>query len=152
MTGLRIIRYAAWGAVALVVVALGAVAWQWHSGGGSERLAAASIGGPFTLTDQNGGTVTETALKGHPSAIFFGYTFCPDVCPTTLYEMSTYLQELGEDADKLNVAFVTVDPERDTPAKPRIPSGGKRVAATASAACSAVSTIGIRNVCTPASR
>ena len=60
------------------------------------------------------GQGTEAALKGHPSAMFFGYTFCPDVCPTTLFEMTAWLDTLGPDADRLKVYFVTVDPERDT--------------------------------------
>jgi protein SCO1 len=114
MNTLRVIRYVAWGMVALVAIGLGYAAWQWQQAGGVSRLAATSIGGPFTLTDQHGNTITETALKGHPSAIFFGYTFCPDVCPTTLFEMTGWLQKLGPDADKLGVYFVSVDPERDT--------------------------------------
>jgi protein SCO1 len=75
---------------------------------------ASAIGGPFTLTDQHGATVTEASLKGHPSAMFFGFTFCPDVCPTTLSDLTVLMQKLGPDADKLKVYFVTVDPERDT--------------------------------------
>lgn len=114
MNALRIVRYAAWGAVAIAAVAVGYVAWQWQQAGGVGRLAATSIGGPFTLTDQHGDTVTEAALRGHPSAMFFGYTFCPDVCPTTLFEMTGWLEKLGPDADNLGVYFVSVDPERDT--------------------------------------
>jgi protein SCO1/2 len=113
MTALRVIRYVAWAVVAVVAIAAGVVAWQWQ-GGGVQRIAAASIGGPFTLTDQTGATVTETALQGHPTALFFGYTFCPDVCPTTLFEMTNWLGKLGSDGDTLKVYFVTVDPERDT--------------------------------------
>ena len=79
--------------------------------------ATSAIGGPFTLTDQTGRTVTEKDLLGHPSLVFFGYTFCPDVCPTTLAEATDWLQTLGPDAKGLRVYFVTVDPERDTPAK-----------------------------------
>jgi protein SCO1/2 len=83
---------------------------------GPERPGAASaVGGPFTLTDQTGATVTEKALAGKPSLVFFGYTHCPDVCPTTLYEITQLYTELGKDADKLGAYFVTVDPERDTP-------------------------------------
>jgi protein SCO1/2 len=114
MTALRFVRYVSWAAVAVVAVAVGVVAWQWQVSGGVQRIAAASIGGPFALTDQTGATVTEAALQGHPTAIFFGYTFCPDVCPTTLFEMSNWLEKLGPDADRLKVYFVTVDPERDT--------------------------------------
>lgn len=76
--------------------------------------ATASIGGPFTLVDDSGATVTEKTLAGKPYAIYFGYTFCPEVCPTTLLDLSRWIKKLGSDADKLNYVFVTVDPERDT--------------------------------------
>jgi protein SCO1/2 len=114
MTSLRAIRYAIWAAI---VVALAVIAgtFYWQSQGG--KVTASLIGGPFTLIDQHGATVTEAALKGHPSALFFGYTYCPDVCPTTLLDLSTYLKQLGPDGDKLKVYFVTVDPERDTEAQ-----------------------------------
>ena len=75
---------------------------------------AAAIGGPFTLVDDAGATVSEKTLAGKPYAMYFGYTFCPDVCPTTLLDLSRWIQKLGPDADKLNEVFVTVDPERDT--------------------------------------
>jgi len=76
----------------------------------------AGIGGPFRLTDQNGQTMTDQDLKGHPFLVFFGYTHCPDVCPTTLFEISETLRALGPDADRTRALFITVDPERDTPA------------------------------------
>lgn len=76
----------------------------------------AQVGGPFRLVDQNGAPVTEAVLKGKPSLIFFGFTHCPDVCPTALFEMSEIFAALGKDADKAQAFFVTVDPERDTPA------------------------------------
>jgi protein SCO1/2 len=76
-----------------------------------------SVGGPFTLTDQNGNIVTDATFKGEPFLVFFGFTHCPDVCPTTLYEMSEVLNRLGPDANKTAALFVTVDPERDTPEK-----------------------------------
>jgi protein SCO1/2 len=72
------------------------------------------IGGPFTLVDDAGATVTEKTLAGKPYTMYFGYTFCPDVCPTTLLDLSRWIKKLGPDADKLNYVFVTVDPERDT--------------------------------------
>ena len=75
----------------------------------------ATIGGPFRLTDQNGRTVTEQDFKGAPFLVFFGFTHCPDVCPTTLFEVSEILRTLGPDAARVRVAFITVDPERDTP-------------------------------------
>jgi protein SCO1/2 len=75
------------------------------------------IGGPFQLTDMSGQPVTEKSLRGKPTAVFFGFTYCPEVCPTTLTELTAWLKALGPDADKLNVVFITVDPERDTPAQ-----------------------------------
>jgi protein SCO1 len=76
--------------------------------------ASTRIGGPFKLVDDTGATVTEKTLAGKPYAMYFGYTFCPEVCPTTLLDLSRWIQKLGPDADKLNYVFVTVDPERDT--------------------------------------
>lgn len=76
----------------------------------------ASIGGPFKLVDQNGKAVTDQDLKGHPFLVFFGFTHCPDVCPTTLFEVSEVMRALGPDADRTHALFITVDPERDTPA------------------------------------
>jgi len=70
---------------------------------------------PFSLVNQNGVAVTEADFLGKPSAWFYGFTHCPDVCPTTLAEMSAILEALGSDADRLQVVFVSVDPERDTP-------------------------------------
>ena len=79
--------------------------------------APSAIGGPFRLTDQNGNTITDQDLKGRPSLVFFGFTHCPEVCPTALFEISEILEKLGPDAARVNALFVTVDPERDTPAK-----------------------------------
>jgi protein SCO1 len=69
---------------------------------------------PFRLVDQNGREVTEQDFRNKPTAWSFGFTNCPDVCPTTLSNLSQALDRLGPDADKLNVVFFTVDPERDT--------------------------------------
>jgi protein SCO1/2 len=88
----------------------------WAMGGISKVAQPAAIGGPFQLTDQNGKAVTEKNLKGKPTLIFFGYTHCPDVCPTSLFEISEVLRAMGKDADKVNAVFISVDPERDTPA------------------------------------
>ncbi len=76
--------------------------------------APSAIGGPFQLVDHNGQTVTDADLKGRPFLVFFGFTHCPDICPTTLFEVSEILGKLGNDADRMNALFVTVDPERDT--------------------------------------
>ncbi|MGO4125811.1 SCO family protein [Inquilinus sp. YAF38] len=78
-------------------------------------VSGALPGGPFRLTDQAGTTLSDAELKGRPFAVFFGFTHCPEVCPTTLWEMSQALEALGPDADRLRVLFVTVDPERDRP-------------------------------------
>ncbi|KJC43373.1 copper-binding protein [Bradyrhizobium sp. LTSP849] len=88
----------------------------WAMGGVSKVAQPAAIGGPFQLTDQNGKAVTDKDLKGKPTLIFFGYTHCPDVCPTSLFEISEVLRAMGKDADKVNAVFISVDPERDTPA------------------------------------
>jgi protein SCO1/2 len=85
-------------------------------GGFGSVPAPAAIGGPFRLTDQAGETVTEKNLIGRPSIIFFGFTHCPDICPTSLFEMSEVLRAMGPDAGRMNAYFVSVDPERDTPA------------------------------------
>ena len=80
-------------------------------------VGASVIGGPFSLTDQNGQIVTDKDLRGRPFLVFFGFTHCPDVCPTALFEISEVLGKLGPDAQKVSALFVTVDPERDTPAQ-----------------------------------
>jgi protein SCO1 len=79
-------------------------------------MQPAVIGGPFRLLDQDGKTVTDEDFKGRPFLVFFGFTHCPDVCPTTLFEVSEVLRQLGAQADKVSAVFITVDPERDTPA------------------------------------
>ena len=85
-------------------------------GGGRNIAAPAAIGGPFQLTDQTGAVVTDKSLEGRPTLIFFGFTHCPDVCPTSLFEMSEVLRAMGQQADRVNAYFISVDPERDTPA------------------------------------
>lgn len=72
-------------------------------------------GGTYALVDQRGDAVDQTMFAGHPSMLFFGYTHCPDVCPTTMAEMANWFESLGPDAKDLKAYFVTVDPERDTP-------------------------------------
>jgi protein SCO1/2 len=97
-----------------IAVLVGAASWigwdTWHGG-------QPAIGGAFTLVDQNGQSFSSDRLKGKPTLIYFGYTFCPDVCPTSLLLMETAVEQLGPDAaKKVNLVFITVDPERDTPA------------------------------------
>jgi protein SCO1/2 len=79
------------------------------------RPGVAAIGGPFRLIDQDGRTATEQDLRGRPFLVFFGFTHCPEICPTTLFEISEILRKLGPDADRSGALFITVDPERDTP-------------------------------------
>jgi protein SCO1 len=78
--------------------------------------AIASVGGPFQLEDQYGKPFSNTDMNGRPYLVFFGFTHCPDVCPTTLFDISQVLTKLGNDADRAGAIFITVDPERDTPA------------------------------------
>ncbi len=81
------------------------------TGGGYRSL----VGGPFVMTTHDGRQLTERDLKGAPFAIFFGFTQCPDVCPTTMLEVANVMTQLGPDADRMKFLFVSVDPERDTP-------------------------------------
>jgi protein SCO1/2 len=83
--------------------------------GAAGTLLGSAIGGPFRLTDQNGNTVTDGDLKGKWSLIYFGYTHCPDACPTALNDIAIALDELGPKRDSVRPVFITVDPERDTP-------------------------------------
>lgn len=118
MTGLKILRYGAWAAVAVLVFAIAAISIGHFRSIDSDALVSsgASIGGSFELVDGSSGqTVTEAAFAGKPTLYFFGFTHCPDVCPTTLADMQGWIEALGPDAGKLNYAFITVDPERDTP-------------------------------------
>lgn len=105
------------GAVAFLVGAAGLTAAVVHmtSGGGQTATQSSSVGGAFRLVDQDGKTVTDADLKGRPTLVFFGFTRCPDVCPTALYEISQAFAAMGGDAAKVQALFVTVDPERDTP-------------------------------------
>ena len=83
--------------------------------GAAGTLLASAIGGPFRLVDQNGKAVTDADLKGKWSLVYFGYTHCPDACPTALNDIAIALDELGPHRDAIRPVFVTVDPERDTP-------------------------------------
>ena len=84
-------------------------------GGEAPRLASVAIGGPFTLVRGDGATVTDKTYIDKWQLIYFGYTMCPDACPTALNEIAGALQELGPLADKVQPIFITIDPDRDTP-------------------------------------
>lgn len=102
------------GIVAAVLLA-GAAAIYWFDSR-SPGQPVASIGGPFTLTDAQGRSVSSADFRGRYMLVYFGYTFCPDVCPTTLNDVAQALDKLGPKADRLQPLFITVDPARDTPA------------------------------------
>ena len=105
-------------AVALAA-AIGFAVYTLVVGGGGRQLAAVSavsVGGPFTLTDHNGNETTDKNYHGKYILVQFGYTYCPDICPTELQKAATTLDLLGEDADEVQVLFISVDPERDTAA------------------------------------
>lgn len=97
-------------------LAVGLALVLWLGAGMPGKPAASAIGGAFQLTDQNGKKVTEKDLQGKPSLVFFGFTHCPEVCPTALFEMSEVLRGMGKDAVRVNAYFISVDPERDTAA------------------------------------
>lgn len=112
---LPVLRYALWFLVA-AVLALLVLVWTFGRAEMEEVTQGAEpYGTAFRLTDQNGAEVTEAALRSRPTALFFGFTHCPDVCPTTLYELSGYQKALKGEGKDLGIVFVTVDPERDTP-------------------------------------
>ena len=121
MTVLKAIRYAAWAAVALALPMALALFLGWWQVDGPGRAApgrpaaALAIGGPFSLTDHRGRPVTERDFRGRPLLVFFGFTHCPDVCPTTLFEASEWVKAVGAPADRVQILFVSVDPKRDTP-------------------------------------
>src|SRR5258707_5167673 len=90
------------------------VSWKLYLKSTGQETTAAAIGGPFSLVDQDGKVVTEADFKGQLTLVYFGYTFCPDACPTALGTITAALNRLGPDADKVTPLFITIDPERDT--------------------------------------
>ena len=98
-----------------LVLCLGITLFVGGRGTGTGAIQAAAIGGPFQLTDQAGHSFSDQNLKGKTFLVFFGFTHCPDVCPTTLFEISEIMRKLGPQADRTAALFISVDPERDTP-------------------------------------
>jgi protein SCO1/2 len=86
-----------------------------ENGATAAATGQASVGGPFQLVDQNGQAVDQTMLNGKWSLVFFGFTYCPDFCPTTLGALAAVRERLGDDAKDLQIVFVSIDPARDTP-------------------------------------
>jgi protein SCO1/2 len=119
---MRVMSLRTWAWIAVGVAALAMVALIALRPAGSTRSASiaassAPIGGAFELTDQNGRAVNQSLLQGKWSAVYFGYTYCPDVCPTTLQMLGTVDRSLGARQKDFQVVFVTVDPARDTAAQ-----------------------------------
>lgn len=119
---MRAVRWIAYGLAVAVAAAAGLV---WVQRGGLARFETAqigvstpggvSVGGPFTLENAAGRTVTDADFRGRYMLVYFGYTFCPDVCPTELQTMISALSSLGKEAGRITPVFITIDPERDTP-------------------------------------
>ena len=103
-------RFILAGILVLMVAGIGFMTFNWYH----EKYSGEPFGAPFALVDQKGGPITEAAFRGHPSAVFFGFTHCPEVCPTTLFEMDGWLKKLGAEGQDLRAYFVSIDPERDT--------------------------------------
>ncbi|HZB90918.1 MAG TPA: SCO family protein [Stellaceae bacterium] len=97
-----------------LVFILGAFAYDYWQSGDAGGIGGLSIGGPFTLTDQNGVLRRDSDFRGKLMLVYFGYTYCPDVCPATLNTITAALDKLGARADAVQPIFITVDPARDT--------------------------------------
>ena len=111
MKTFRIIIWAA------VVVLAGVLGWlTLEVTKSTQTIAEGPFGGPFPLVAQDGKPISEKAFQGKPTALFFGFTHCPEVCPTTLFELNGWMEKVDPDGSKLQAYMVTVDPERDTPA------------------------------------
>lgn len=113
MNALRWIRYTVWAAIAVLT---GALLYLLLSPPQETGQGVAAIGGPFDLAAHDGSRVSAASLAGKPYALFFGFTHCPDVCPTSMMEITNDLTALGNEAKDFRVYFVTVDPARDTAA------------------------------------
>lgn len=111
---LRVFRIFLWAIVAVVAIA-GAATWFKQPMPTPQQETKIIVGGAFSMTNHLGKAVTEKDYLGKPLALFFGFTYCPDICPTTLTRLTELMGKLGPDADKLQVILVSVDPERDTP-------------------------------------
>jgi protein SCO1/2 len=100
------------GIVVLMLGGFGALSYQYFQG---RTSGGEAFGAPFTLVDQRGEEITEAAFRGQPTALFFGFTHCPEICPTTLFELDGWLAQLGPEGENIDAYFVSIDPERDTP-------------------------------------
>ncbi len=110
---MKTLRIILWGGVLVFAGLLGWLTFQVTQS--KEQISEAPFGVPFELVDQTGKPITEQAFRGKPTALFFGFTHCPEICPTTLFELNGWLEKVDPDGTRLQAYFVTVDPERDTP-------------------------------------
>jgi protein SCO1/2 len=112
---LRRVRIVLWVACAIPLLALGAVGILeiTQKNAGVEALPSGGIGGPFKLAASTGGSFSTEDLKGKPFLVFFGFTRCPEICPTTISDISTWLDALGPDGKEIKALFISIDPERD---------------------------------------
>jgi protein SCO1/2 len=94
-----------------MVAGIGLLTFDWYR----TRHSGEAYGAPFTLVDQHGQPITDAAFRGQPTVLFFGYTHCPEVCPTTLFELDGWLKKLGPEGKDIKAYFISIDPERDTP-------------------------------------
>lgn len=119
MTALKFIRYTAWTAVGALAVAMTAFALVGLQPGRKpivvQYTGTAAVGGPFELSTTDGKPFTNADVEGSPYLVFFGFTNCPDICPTTLFELTSLFKEMGPSAGKITPLMISVDPERDTP-------------------------------------
>ena len=110
------LRWIIWTVLGVAVALALAFTMDRTGGGKAVPVATSSIGGPFQLIGPDGAAVTEKSFSGKPFVIYFGYTRCPDVCPTSLSRLARLRKQLGADGDKFAIVFVSVDPEHDKPA------------------------------------
>lgn len=110
---MKTVRIILWVAVAVMAGVLGWLTFEVTRS--KQEITEGPFGVPFQLVAQNGQPITEKAFQEKPTAVFFGFTHCPEVCPTTLFELNGWLKEVDPDGTRMNAYFVTVDPERDPP-------------------------------------
>lgn len=113
---LRTVRFILWLLVAAAAIGLALLLLRRPEPPAPAQEYAAAIGGPFAMSAPDGKTVTDKDLRGRPYVLFFGFTRCPDVCPTTLARLAKLRRDLGKDGDKFRIVFVSVDPDADKPA------------------------------------
>lgn len=109
------LRLVLWAMVALAAIGFAYLQFRDGQPAGRQENYSAAVGGPFALISPDGSTVTERTLRGRPFALFFGFTRCPDVCPTTLARLVKLRRDLASDGEELQIVFVSVDPEADKP-------------------------------------